>query len=206
MVCATRNVRAVSITDAIWTVYFSEGLGSHVYLLCRRSCFFFQQASLLQHKELKWGKTTDASLIISLSKPAHSTQTSLQYFPTGFATASAHKRCGAHDAAFREYERLLDQLRDPSQRIECESTREVFSAFDQPFSCCRAILANTLLERFRISGLRCLIATCETLGKASYPYRDRLDKLLSESWTFVGRDDLTFAMTNAMSNIWNQNF
>jgi len=85
-----------------------------------RSCYFFQQASLIQPKEIKWG----------------------------FMSASAHKRCGANDAAFHEYERLLDQARDPLQRIEC---------------------------------LRCLVATCESVGKASYPYQERLDKLISES-------------------------
>ncbi len=55
--------------------------------------------------------------------PAHSTANlATHHFPTGFMAASAHKRCGAHDAAFREYERLLDQSRDPSKRIECKST------------------------------------------------------------------------------------
>ncbi|KAL3777877.1 hypothetical protein ACHAW5_005679 [Stephanodiscus triporus] len=34
-------------------------------------------------------------------------------------------------------------------------------------------------------GLRCLIATCEVVGKASFAYQDRLDKLLSESEQFV---------------------
>ncbi len=55
--------------------------------------------------------------------PAHSpANLATHHFSTGLMAASAHKRCGAHDAAFREYERLLNQSRDPSQRIECKPT------------------------------------------------------------------------------------
>ena len=47
-----------------------------------RSLYFFQQALLVQPKEIKWG----------------------------FAIASAHKRCGEHDIAFHAYQKLYDDF------------------------------------------------------------------------------------------------
>lgn len=41
----------------------------------------------------------------------------------GFMIADSHKRCGAYDAAFHEYERLLDKCKDRLQRIECKFPR-----------------------------------------------------------------------------------
>jgi len=82
-----------------------------------RSIFFFQQASLIQPKEIKWG----------------------------FMVASAHKRCGNLDMAFHEYEKLHDQF---SENTEC---------------------------------LRHLVSACETTGKPSYKYQDKLDKLMSNN-------------------------
>ena len=81
-----------------------------------RSCYFFQQAALVQPKEIKWG----------------------------FMVASAHKRCGAHDIAFRVYEKLHDQF---PESIDC---------------------------------LRYLVAECKAVGKSSYQFENRLDRLLRE--------------------------
>ena len=50
--------------------------------LAKRALFFFQQAKLIQPKEIKWG----------------------------LMVASAHKRCGNDDVAFHEYEKLHDQF------------------------------------------------------------------------------------------------
>ena len=59
--------------------------------------------------------------------------------------ASAHKRCGAHDVAFHEYQKLHDKFPE------------------------------------NIKALRCLVETSKTLGKSSFKYEDKLDRLLHEA-------------------------
>lgn len=59
-----------------------------------RSLYFFQQASLIQPKEIKWG----------------------------MILASNHKRCGNHDIAFQEYERLHEKF--PGNE-ECKSMSKI---------------------------------------------------------------------------------
>ena len=56
-----------------------------------RSLYFFQQASLIQPKEIKWG----------------------------MILASNHKRCGNHDIAFQEYQKLHEKF---PENEECKST------------------------------------------------------------------------------------
>ena len=59
-----------------------------------RSLYFFQQASLIQPNEIKWG----------------------------MILASNHKRCGNHDIAFQEYERLHEKF--PGNE-ECKSMSKI---------------------------------------------------------------------------------
>lgn len=40
-------------------------------------------------------------------------------FHKGFMVASAHKRCGDHDVAFREYEKLQDQFPENEKVLRC---------------------------------------------------------------------------------------
>jgi hypothetical protein len=98
--------------------------------------------------------------------------TAMNHIAPGFMVADSHKRCGAPDAAFHEYDRLLHRCKDRLQRIECK-----FPIF-QP---CVGWNYLELLIDWTIGniGLRYLVEACNTVGRDSYTYQEKLDKLLS---------------------------
>ncbi|KAL7531684.1 hypothetical protein ACHAXR_004171 [Thalassiosira sp. AJA248-18] len=133
-----------------------------------KSCYFFQQAALVQPKEIKWGEYLFVSragfspfwpeVVASAINNNSLTNRPMPFnvsfaFAKGFMVASAHKRCDKLEIAFLEYEKLHDQFPDNVELLY-------------------------IVLALSTAGLRHLVATTKQLGKPSFRYEDKLDKLL----------------------------
>ena len=87
--------------------------------------------------------------------------------------AASHEKCGAHEAAFHEYERLLDRCKDRLQRIECKFE------FRAMLLVGNVSLTSLIDWIIGTSGLRYLVEACDTVGRDSYVYQEQMDTLLS---------------------------